>query len=66
VRSWPASTAPPPPSWGRSDRAPAPGRRDRDEITVYKAMGHVIEDIVAAEIVYHRAREQETGRTVEL
>jgi ornithine cyclodeaminase/alanine dehydrogenase-like protein (mu-crystallin family) len=29
-------------------------------------MGHVIEDIVAAEIVYHRAREQETGRTVEL
>jgi len=32
-----------------------PGRRDRDEITVYKAMGHVIADIVAAEIVYRWA-----------
>jgi alanine dehydrogenase len=43
-----------------------PGRRDSDEITVYKAMGHVVEDIVAAEIVYRRAREQGAGRTVEL
>jgi alanine dehydrogenase len=43
-----------------------PGRRDRDEITVYKAMGHVIEDIVAAEIVYRRAREQGVGRTITL
>lgn len=42
------------------------GRRERDEITVYKAMGHVIEDIVAADLVYHRAREQAIGRTVEL
>ena len=43
-----------------------PGRRERDEITVYKAMGHVIEDIVAADLVYHRAREQAVGRTVKL
>jgi alanine dehydrogenase len=43
-----------------------PGRRDRDEITTYKAMGHVIEDIAAAELVYRRAREQAVGRTVEL
>jgi alanine dehydrogenase len=43
-----------------------PGRRERDEITVYKAMGHVIEDIVAAELVYRRARERVIGRTVEL
>jgi alanine dehydrogenase len=43
-----------------------PGRRERDEITVYKAMGHVIEDIVAADLVYRRAREQAAGHTVEL
>lgn len=43
-----------------------PGRRDRDDITVYKAMGHVIEDIVAADLVFHRARQQAVGRTVEL
>ena len=32
--------------------ARAPGRTSDDEITVYKAMGHVVEDIVAAELVY--------------
>jgi alanine dehydrogenase len=42
------------------------GRRADDEITVYKAMGHVIEDIVAAEIVYRRARERGVGRTITL
>jgi len=31
------------------------GRRDADEITVYKAMGHAVEDLVAAEIVLRRA-----------
>jgi ornithine cyclodeaminase/thiomorpholine-carboxylate dehydrogenase len=30
-------------------------RRTRDEITVYKAMGHVMEDIVAATLVYEAA-----------
>jgi alanine dehydrogenase len=43
-----------------------PGRRERAEITVYKAMGHVLEDIVAAELVYRHARERGSGRTVEL
>jgi ornithine cyclodeaminase/thiomorpholine-carboxylate dehydrogenase len=32
-----------------------PGRRDDAEVTVYKAMGHVVEDIVAAELVYGAA-----------
>ena len=31
------------------------GRRDAYEITVYKAMGHAVEDLVAAEIVLRRA-----------
>jgi alanine dehydrogenase len=43
-----------------------PGRTSDDEITVYKAMGHVIEDIVAAELAYRCAREQGSGQTVEL
>jgi len=43
-----------------------PGRSHRDDITIYKAMGHIIEDIVAAEIVHRRARDQGVGRTVEL
>jgi ornithine cyclodeaminase/alanine dehydrogenase-like protein (mu-crystallin family) len=43
-----------------------PGRRDPDEVTVYKAMGHVIEDVVAAEIVFRRARERGAGRAVQL
>jgi alanine dehydrogenase len=33
----------------------APGRINEREITVYKAMGHVVEDIVAAELVYAAA-----------
>jgi ornithine cyclodeaminase/thiomorpholine-carboxylate dehydrogenase len=32
-----------------------PGRVHRQEITVYKAMGHVVEDIVAAQLVYAAA-----------
>jgi alanine dehydrogenase len=51
---------------GEIELGTRPGRRARDEITVYKAMGHVIEDIVAAELIYHRAREQAIGRSVEL
>ncbi len=38
-----------------------PGRRSRDEITVYKAMGHVVEDIVAAELVVRAARQRGVG-----
>jgi ornithine cyclodeaminase/alanine dehydrogenase-like protein (mu-crystallin family) len=45
---------------GRAD-----GRRG-DEITVYKAMGHVAEDIAAAELVYAAARREAAGVLVEL
>ena len=38
-----------------------PGRTSREEITVYKAMGHVVEDIVAADIVLRAARERCVG-----
>lgn len=36
------------------------GRRTADEVTVYKAMGHAVEDLVAAEIVLRRADDAET------
>lgn len=44
----------------------APGRSHADEITVYKAMGHVAEDAAAAELVYRAALEQGAGRHVDL
>ena len=44
----------------------ARGRTTDDEITVYKAMGHVMEDIVAAELVYAQAIETGTGVTISL
>ncbi len=37
-----------------------------DEITVYKAMGHVAEDIAAAELVYAAARREQAGVLVDL
>jgi alanine dehydrogenase len=43
-----------------------PGRTGRGDITVYKAMGHVAEDIAAAELVYAAARREGAGSTVEL
>jgi ornithine cyclodeaminase/thiomorpholine-carboxylate dehydrogenase len=43
-----------------------PGRRSRQELTVYKAMGHAGEDLAAASLVYHRARQEGAGLTVEL
>jgi alanine dehydrogenase len=39
-----------------------PGRRSEDEITVYKSMGHAVEDAAAASIVYRAAVEQGVGR----
>jgi ornithine cyclodeaminase/alanine dehydrogenase-like protein (mu-crystallin family) len=42
------------------------GRTGADELTVYKAMGHVAEDIAAAELVYAAALERGAGTTVEL
>jgi alanine dehydrogenase len=44
----------------------APGRIRDDEITVYKAMGHVAEDAAAAELVYRTALERGVGRHVDL
>jgi alanine dehydrogenase len=44
----------------------ASGRRDREEITVYKAMGHVAEDIAAAELVFAAAQREGVGTSVSL
>jgi ornithine cyclodeaminase/alanine dehydrogenase-like protein (mu-crystallin family) len=44
----------------------APGRRDAQEITVYKAMGHIVEDIAAAELVLEAARRAGAGTPVVL
>lgn len=43
-----------------------PGRQSTDEISVYKAMGHACEDLAAASLVYHRARQEGVGYTVML
>jgi ornithine cyclodeaminase/alanine dehydrogenase-like protein (mu-crystallin family) len=43
-----------------------PGRTDPDQITVYKAMGHAVEDHVATELVLRRAAELGHVITVEL
>src|SRR5713101_6811577 len=40
------------------------GRQSKDELTVYKAMGHACEDLAAASLVYQRARQEGVGRTV--
>src|SRR5438876_5759532 len=44
----------------------SPGRQSKDELTVYKAMGHACEDMAAASLVYHRAKQDGAGRTVVL
>ena len=43
-----------------------PGRTGLEEITIYKAMGHVIEDIVAAELAVAEAQRTGTGQLVRL
>ncbi|HKV57499.1 MAG TPA: ornithine cyclodeaminase family protein [Ktedonobacteraceae bacterium] len=43
-----------------------PGRQFDQDITVYKAMGHAMEDMIAANLVYQRAREQGIGQRVGL
>lgn len=40
------------------------GRRSRDELTIYKAMGHASEDLAAANLVYRRAQQAGVGRRV--
>jgi alanine dehydrogenase len=44
----------------------APGRVSDDEITVYKAMGHVAEDAAAAELVYRGALDAGVGLDVDV
>jgi alanine dehydrogenase len=43
-----------------------PGRKDDTEVTIYKSMGHAMEDLVAANLVYQKAIEQNKGRMTEL
>ncbi len=42
------------------------GRRNEQETTIYKSMGHAMEDLVAANLVYEKAIEQGIGKRVEL
>jgi ornithine cyclodeaminase/alanine dehydrogenase-like protein (mu-crystallin family) len=42
------------------------GRRNESEITIYKSMGHAMEDLVAANLVYDKAIQQKIGREIEL
>ena len=43
-----------------------PGRTSDEEITVYKSMGHAMEDAVAARLVYDVAKQHERGTHVSL
>ncbi len=43
-----------------------PGRRNEQEMTVYKSMGHAMEDLVAANLVYQKAIRQGVGKVIEL
>jgi ornithine cyclodeaminase/alanine dehydrogenase-like protein (mu-crystallin family) len=43
-----------------------PGRQSAGEVTVYKAMGHAMEDLVTASLVYRRAADTNAGQTVAL
>lgn len=43
-----------------------PGRRSADEITVYKSVGHAMEDAVAAGLVYRRAKAGNVGVELDL
>jgi ornithine cyclodeaminase/alanine dehydrogenase-like protein (mu-crystallin family) len=42
------------------------GRRNEQEITIYKSMGHAMEDLVAANLVYQKALEQGLGKQIDL
>jgi ornithine cyclodeaminase/alanine dehydrogenase-like protein (mu-crystallin family) len=43
-----------------------PGRRSADEVTVYKSMGHVVEDSVAAQLAFRAADARGVGEVVDL
>jgi len=42
------------------------GRRNENEITIYKSMGHAMEDLVAANLVYQKAIEKNIGKQIDL
>ena len=44
----------------------APGRTSREEVTVYKAMGHIAEDAAAAELVYRAALSAGVGVDIDV
>jgi ornithine cyclodeaminase/alanine dehydrogenase-like protein (mu-crystallin family) len=44
----------------------AEGRASREDVTVYKAMGHIAEDAAAAELVYRAALEAGVGQDIDL
>jgi ornithine cyclodeaminase/alanine dehydrogenase-like protein (mu-crystallin family) len=43
-----------------------PGRRSEKETTIYKSMGHAMEDLVAANLVYEKAIRQKMGKEIKL
>ena len=43
-----------------------PGRRSAQEATVYKSMGHAMEDLVAANLVYQKALANQAGKHFDL
>lgn len=43
-----------------------PGRTGDEQLTLYKSMGHAVEDIAAADLVVRHARERSMGVTVRL
>ena len=50
----------------RSVARSAPGRLSPDERTIYKSMGHAMEDSVAANLVYRLARQRGVGKEIRL
>ena len=42
------------------------GRRSSIEITIFKSLGLAVEDLVAAEMIYRRAIQQDLGEEIEL
>ena len=46
--------------------ATRPGRQSDQDITIYKAMGHAMEDMVTANMIYQHARQQGIGQMVRL
>ena len=43
-----------------------PGRESETETTIYKSMGHAMEDLVAANLVYQKTMNRRMGMQVDL